>query len=67
MTTHEEAQLQARLERYQEALHKIAQAWPCSEAKDMRRVAREALGMRKNWTPMEPGPSDPWNNADCRG
>jgi hypothetical protein len=19
------------------------------------------------WTPTEPGPSDPWNNADCRG
>jgi hypothetical protein len=19
------------------------------------------------WKPTEPGPSDPWNNADCRG
>ena len=43
MTRHEEAQLQARLERYRQALIKIERAWPCSEVMDMRRVAHDAL------------------------
>jgi hypothetical protein len=44
MTRQEEAQLQARLQRFRDALTKIANGYPCETAEDMRRVARETLG-----------------------
>ncbi len=44
MSRQEEAQLQARLQRFRDALEKIAKGWPCEDAKHMRLVARDALG-----------------------
>ena len=40
---------------------------PVHISREYERGVYEGMQFENKWTPTEPGPSDPWNNADCRG